>query len=92
MPRAQGPASGPGGSQASETGTGTGCRGHAAIGGDRGHGRHGSACAELSEQRVHDRVDGFGGVPVQRDAGPARGADELRDRVVGLLEQRGHPL
>ena len=45
---------------------------------------------ELGEQRVHDCVDGLGGIPVERDAGRAGRPDEPRDRVVGLLEAPGH--
>jgi hypothetical protein len=56
----------------------------------RGH--HVVAVAEFAEQRVHDRVVGLGGIPVQRDAGPVGRADEPCDRVVGLFEQRGHRL
>src|SRR5690349_11646428 len=45
---------------------------------------------ELGEQRVHDRVDGLGGIPVERDAGRAGRPDEPRDRVVRFLEAPGH--
>jgi len=53
---------------------------------------HVVAVAELGEHRVHDRVERLGGVPVQCDARPPRRADELGDRVVAALEERGHPL
>jgi hypothetical protein len=45
-------------------------------------GDHVVPVAELGEQRVHDRVDGLGGIPVERDAGRARRADEPLNRAI----------
>jgi len=50
------------------------------------------AVAELGHQHVHDRVVRLGGVPAGDEVLPARGVDEARHRVVGLLEALGHRL
>ena len=46
------------------------------------------ARSEIGQQRVHDDVVRLGSVPGDDEIRARRGVDELRDRVVGLLEQR----